>query len=266
MMKHFSYPAKTFSLLLLCLLINACSWFEVKDSGPSKPVDVSQVPDAVPRVEPLSRYGNPDSYEHEGIRYQILKSAAGYKQRGIASWYGTKFHGERTSSGEPYDMYTMSAAHKTLPLPSYARVTNLANGRSVVVKINDRGPFKADRIIDLSYAAAVKLGFHHLGTTQVEVETIVPQGTHEIVGPSSVPSDKQTYVQVGAFSDKEKAQTLSQAIKQQVPWEVNLSSVRVNRKLLHRVRIGPISSLDEANRLVETLTIPALGKPRVIFE
>ena len=163
-------------------------------------------------------------------------------------------------------MYTMSAAHKTLPLPSYARVTNLANGRSVVVKINDRGPFKADRIIDLSYAAAVKLGFHHLGTTQVEVETIVPQGTHEIVGPSSVPSDKQTYVQVGAFSDKEKAQTLSQAIKQQVPWEVNLSSVRVNRKLLHRVRIGPISSLDEANRLVETLTIPALGKPRVIFE
>ncbi|NVJ51756.1 MAG: septal ring lytic transglycosylase RlpA family protein [Gammaproteobacteria bacterium] len=248
------------------LWLSGCSWFEVQDSGPTKPVDVSQVPDAVPKVEPLSRYGNPAFYEHEGIRYTILSSASGYKERGVASWYGTKFHGERTSSGEPYDMYTMTAAHKTLPLPTYARVTNLANGRQVVVKINDRGPFKEGRIIDLSYAAAVKLGFHHLGTTQVEVETIVLEGSHEISGPSSVPADKQTYVQVGAFSDREKAQTLVAAIAQQVPWEVSLSSVRVNRKLLHRVRIGPISSLDEANRLVETLTIPALGTPRVIFE
>ncbi|NVJ59696.1 MAG: septal ring lytic transglycosylase RlpA family protein [Gammaproteobacteria bacterium] len=257
-------------LILGCLIIlftlSACSVLEVKDSGPSKPFDVSSVEDATPKVESKSPYGNPTSYEQDGITYHVMSSADGYKERGIASWYGTKFHGERTSSGETYDMYVMSAAHKTLPLPTYARVTNLSNGRQVIVKVNDRGPFKPGRIIDLSYAAAAKLGFHLLGTAEVEVEAIVLEGSHQIVAPTAVEANRDMYVQVAAFSDKEKAETLAAAIRKQVPWTVSAKSARVNRKTIYRVRIGPLTSLDEANRLVSTLSIPELGTPRVIFE
>lgn len=138
------------------------------------PADLVQVPDAVPQVEPRSSSGNPDSYEVYGDHYVVLKDARGYKERGYASWYGKKFHGKRTSSGEPYDMFKMTAAHKTLPIPCYARVTNLDNDRSVVVRINDRGPFHSGRIIDLSYTAAVKLGSLGKGSIPVEVEAIDP--------------------------------------------------------------------------------------------
>ncbi len=138
------------------------------------PPDVANIPDAVPQSEPKSSSGNPDSYEVYGDHYVILKDARGYKERGYASWYGKKFHGKRTSSGEPYDMFKMTAAHKTLPIPCYARVTNLDNGKSVVVRINDRGPFHEGRIIDLSYTAAVKLGSLGKGSIPVEVEAIDP--------------------------------------------------------------------------------------------
>jgi len=138
------------------------------------PPDVASIPDAVPQPEPKSNNGNPDSYEVYGDRYFILKDVRGYKERGYASWYGKKFNGKRTSSGEPYDMFKMTAAHKTLPIPCYARVTNLDNGRSVVVRINDRGPFHEGRIIDLSYTAAVKLGSLDRGSIPVEVEAIDP--------------------------------------------------------------------------------------------
>ncbi len=247
-------------------LLFGCSLFEVTDSGPSQPVDVSHIPDATPKAEPLSPYGNPPSYEQDGITYYVMKSAKDYKARGIASWYGTKFHGERTSSGERYDMYAMTAAHKTLPLPSYVRVTNLDNGKQVVVKVNDRGPFKHGRIIDLSYAAAARLDFHNHGTANVEVESIVPAGTHELTGPTSIPDGQQMFVQVGAFSDKGKANRLAKAIRQQVPWKVFISPIRVRGKSLHRVRIGPIETSDEANKLVDTLSLPSLGTPRIIFE
>ena len=253
-------------LLVSIAFVSACSLLEVQDSGPDQPVDVSDIPDATPRVEALSPYGNPASYQQDGITYYVMSSAANYKARGIASWYGTKFHGERTSSGEPYDMYAMTAAHKTLPLPSYVKVTNVANGKQIVVKVNDRGPFKAGRIIDLSYAAAVKLGFHQHGTAEVEVESIVPAGTHRITGPSAVPEGKQMYVQVGAFSDASKANRLKTAIQQQVPWQVSVSKVKVRATMLYRVRVGPIETTDEANRLVDTLSMPALGTPRVVFE
>ena len=149
------------SLTLLCAttLLAGCStiqqrdnsssrYTQAQDSAPDRAVDVSDVKDAIPRVEPKSRYGNPASYVVFGKRYHTLASSKDYSERGIASWYGTKFHGHRTSSGEPYDMYQMSAAHKTLPLPTYARITNLRNGKSVIVKINDRGPFHDNRIID----------------------------------------------------------------------------------------------------------------------
>ncbi len=148
-----------------------------QDGPPSAaeiPANVADIPDAVPLLEPRSNSGNPDSYEVYGDHYVILKDARGYKERGYASWYGKKFQGKRTSSGEPYDMFKMTAAHKTLPIPCYARVTNIDNGRSVVVRINDRGPFHEGRIIDLSYTAAVKLGSLGKGSIPVEVEAIDP--------------------------------------------------------------------------------------------
>jgi rare lipoprotein A len=141
---------------------------------PSNPPDVNQIPDAVPRVEPRSPYGNPPFYMVAGRRYVVLPSSAGYVERGVASWYGTEFHGLRTSTGEAYDMFAMTAAHKTLPLPCYARVTNLSNGRSAVVRINDRGPFVDNRIIDLSYSAARKLDMIRNGTAFVQVEVLTP--------------------------------------------------------------------------------------------
>jgi rare lipoprotein A len=141
---------------------------------PQNAPDVEQIPDAVPRDEPRSAFGNPPFYIVGGRRYVVLHSAAGYVERGVASWYGTEFHGLRTSTGEPYDMFAMTAAHKTLPLPCYARVTNLANGRHVVVRINDRGPFVANRIIDLSYSAAARLDMIRNGTAFVQVEVLTP--------------------------------------------------------------------------------------------
>ncbi len=141
---------------------------------PLNPPDVNQVPDAVPRAEPRSAFGNPPYYVVAGRRYVVLPSASGYVERGVASWYGTEFHGLRTSTGEPYDMFAMTAAHKTLPLPCYARITNLSNGRSVVVRINDRGPFVANRIIDLSYSAAARLDMIRTGTAFVEVDVLNP--------------------------------------------------------------------------------------------
>jgi len=169
---------------------------------PRNAPDVNQIPDAIPREEPRSPYGNPPFYTVGGRRYAVLPSASGYVERGVASWYGTEFHGLRTSTGEPYDMFAMTAAHKTLPLPCYARVTNLSNGRSVVVRINDRGPFIANRIIDLSYSAAARLDMIRSGTAFVELDVLspaapalsasmpvnVPAAQAASVGVSSVPA------------------------------------------------------------------------------
>jgi rare lipoprotein A len=170
---------------VLALLLGACAHAPARHAAPeggaaaptvlpqSVP-DLSAIGDAVPRAEPRSASGNPPFYDVAGRRYVVLASASGYVERGVASWYGTEFHGLRTSTGEPYDMFAMTAAHKTLPLPCYARVTNLANGRSVVVRINDRGPFVANRIIDLSYTAALKLDMIRNGTAFVQVEALAP--------------------------------------------------------------------------------------------
>ncbi len=145
-----------------------------RDSAPPVPIDIASIPEPVPKHEPRARYGNHSPYEVFGHRYHVKERADGYVERGVASWYGTKFHGRLTSTRESYDMFQLTAAHKTLPLPAYARVTNLENGRSTIVRINDRGPFVGNRIIDLSYAAAVKLGIHVQGTAQVEVRVVTP--------------------------------------------------------------------------------------------
>lgn len=146
-----------------------------RDGFPSRVPDLSKIPDARPKVEQLSKYGNPRRYRIGSKIYRVMKTSRGYKARGFASWYGTKFHGRRTSSGEKYDMFAMTAAHKFLPIPCYARVTSLDSGRSVIVKINDRGPFHSNRIIDLSYTAAAKLGILGRGTGRVEVVSIDPR-------------------------------------------------------------------------------------------
>ena len=178
-------------LLGLSLLLSSCALFEEEDYGPSRHVDVSDVQNAIPKDEPRSRGGNPESYVVNGKRYYVRDTAQGYKERGIASWYGYKFHGNKTSNGEVYDMYSMTAAHKTLPLPSYVRVTNLDNGRSIIVRVNDRGPFAKGRIIDLSYVAARKLDIVKNGTGRVEVEAIT--------GADIAQGKGSAMIQIGAF-------------------------------------------------------------------
>lgn len=166
---------KHISLLLsVAFALTGCSTMGSGDGGPNGHFDASKVADATPKVEPLSKYGNSPSYVVAGHRYYVLQDAKGYDKVGTASWYGTKFHGKYTSSREPYDMFSMTAASTTLPIPTYVRVTNLDNGRSAVVKVNDRGPFKSSRLIDLSYAAASKLGYTGSGTAKVRVTAIDP--------------------------------------------------------------------------------------------
>jgi len=209
-------PVRQIIVLLLIGLLGGCSDHTIKDSGPDRDIDVSHIPDAKPRHTSRSRYGNPDSYVVYGVRYHVMKNSKGYRERGVASWYGNKFHGRRTSSGEAYDMYAMTAAHKSLPLPTYVRVTNLENGRQVVVKVNDRGPFVKNRLIDLSYTAAKKLGISATGTGLVEVRAISPGKPPAKKHPrkagktitAALPGSLNMYLQVGAFANRINAEQL----------------------------------------------------------
>lgn len=216
---------------------------------PAPPPDLASIPDAVPRHEPRSARGNPASYEVLGRRYHVLASAEGYKERGVASWYGPDFHTKATSSGEPYDMYAMTAAHKTLPIPAYARVTNLTNGRSVVVRINDRGPFVANRIIDLSYTAAHKLDMTRAGTVFVEVEVLTPEAPAGAPRPAA-PGASRLFLQAGAFGVAQNAQSL--AARLGAAGIANVAVVAPDRNsTLHRVRIGPIADVATFDMLAE---------------
>jgi rare lipoprotein A len=216
-----------------------------KSRPPPPPADILAIPDAVPRIEPRSTRGNPLFYEQFGKRYIILATAEGYKERGVASWYGPDFHTRSTSSGEPYDMYAMTAAHKTLPIPAYARVTNLSNGRSVVVRINDRGPFVDNRIIDLSYTAAHKLDMTRAGTAFVEVEVITPGSTAEAargIAPPAAPdpmAPPRLFLQAGAFGVAANAAQLAERLR-----TAGVGNVLVREPdaavALYRVRVGPI--------------------------
>lgn len=250
-------------LLVVLLGLSACSAVSIisgdKDSGPPPgSVDVSSVPDAVPKVEHKSKYGNPPSYVVLGKRYYVMNDSKGFVERGIASWYGKKFHGRRTSSGETYDMYAMTAAHKNLPLPTYVEVTNLKNGRTVTVKVNDRGPFHENRIIDLSYTAAAKLDIMANGTGWVEIKAIDPAAYSKGSTPvkAAAPVAHQSfpgfYIQVGAFSKHVNAQNLSQKL-QALGSLVTIHETVVNGQPLYRVRVGPISEIEQADRLVARL-------------
>jgi rare lipoprotein A len=218
------------------------------------------LPDAVPRDEPRAALGNPAFYEVYGQRYKVLQSAGGFVERGVASWYGPDFHGIATSTGEPYDMYSMTAAHKTLPLPAYVRVTNLRNGRSIVVRVNDRGPFKANRIIDLSYAAALKLDMVREGTTLVEIESRSPLGTEFNATP---PSPAALYAQVGAFGLLDNAQRLQSKLTAAGLGSVQIATDSHGSRPLHRVRIGPVDSVEAYDGLV--IRLHGLGIEKVVL-
>jgi rare lipoprotein A len=244
----------------------------VPDSGPAVPPDISALQEPVPVPEPLARYGNRSPYTVLGRSYYVMPSAEGYVQRGTASWYGEKFHGRATSSLEPYDMYAFSAAHKTLPLPSYARVTNLENGRSVVVRVNDRGPFHGDRLIDLSYAAAIKLGMHVKGTAKVEVRALNPGGraSRRADAPATTraaaPATQAWQVQVASFGDKDNARRLARRLEDARLAPVEIKRAKVGGDRVWRVRIGPLEGRDLAERLAAQVRALGLGQPSLVAD
>ncbi|HXE67101.1 MAG TPA: septal ring lytic transglycosylase RlpA family protein [Rhodanobacteraceae bacterium] len=227
-------------------------------------VDFSKIPEPVPEVLPLSRYGNKSPYAVNGETYRVLPSAAGYDERGIASYYGSKFNGYKTSNFETYDMYKFSAASKVLPLPSFARVTNLENGKSVIVRINDRGPFVPNRIIDLSLAAAVRIGIWPRGTGLVEVQGIDPANPNAEPAPVTAVTPRtgkppQLYVQVGAFADAGNAERLAARLRGLNLGAVRVVAASVNGRTLQRVQIGPLPDVDTVDRT--TARLDSLGLP-----
>ena len=214
-----------------------------KDSGPRGEYEISELAEIVPRYEERTAAGNKSPYKVLGKVYRVMDDPRGYKETGIASWYGTKFHGENTSNGERYDMYAISGAHKTLPIPAYVKVTNIGNNRSLIVRINDRGPFKAGRIIDLSYAAAVKLDYARAGTATVEVEYIDVIPAAQVTNPANdnQPTVPRLYLQLGAFTSAESARQHSLKIGGIIDYPVTVSSGSNSQGAkIFRVFAGPI--------------------------
>lgn len=285
------------AICLLMAMLAACSSSSVRqgdasstastprpaqDGAPAYFRDVSQIPDAVPTPHTGPYKASP--YRVLGRNYNPMQDGRNYRETGLASWYGTKFHGQLTANGEPYDLYGMTAAHKTLPLPTYVRVTNVDNQRSIIVRVNDRGPFHSDRIIDLSYAGAVKLGFADTGTARVKVEGIdpvvwqqennpgylvraQPQPQQQPVTSSAQPAAPAAgglYLQVGAFSSGQAAEQLRTQLQGLVQAPVFVSPVQVDARTLHRVRLGPVDNHDQAQQLMETLRLANLGTPTLV--
>ena len=241
-------------------LLSACGFVPERDRAPAGP-------EAASCAGPKSRYGNPRSYVVLGRRYNTLSSARGFVERGIASWYGKKFHGRRTSSGETYDMYKMTAAHKTLPLPTYVSVRNLSTGREIRVCVNDRGPFHSNRIIDLSYAAANKLGIARKGTGFVEVRAIgpgsAPARAVAVSARGGAAGAVEVFIQAGAFRVAANAERLRAELV-----AISDTPVRVLRAgdRLYRVRLGPLSGVEEADRLANALARFGFERPQIVTE
>ncbi|HTU68053.1 MAG TPA: septal ring lytic transglycosylase RlpA family protein [Steroidobacteraceae bacterium] len=257
---------------------------------PAPPADVLNIPDAVPRAEPRGTRGNPPFYEVFGKRYRVMATSEGWVERGTASWYGPGFHAASTSLGEPYDMYAMTAAHKTLPIPCYAEVTNLRNGRKVVVRINDRGPFVGERIIDLSYTAAAKLDMLLQGTAPVEVRVIGPGSPTGSAAPPVMPTAPNPpappppavtvvnapaakppgvtamFIQAGVFSDHENARRRVESLLAAGIELASLDEVSRDEKALHRVRVGPFATVEEFDLNMARLKKLGINDARLLIE
>ncbi len=251
--------------LLLTLFLAGCGSSAKKkagggyyqDDGPPKSTfDLAKVKNAVPHAESPSETGN-KPYVVFGRRYVPLKSSKGFRQKGTASWYGKKFHGKRTSSGETYDMYKMTAAHTVLPIPSYVQVTNLKNGRSVVVRVNDRGPFKHDRVMDLSYAAALKLDVVKSGTAEVQIVAIGKKSststTQTIETRQSTSGEAVLFIQLGAFSNRDAAYNLQKRLRGAGYRDAKVSKFTQSQIELYRVRIGPLLQPGDADFILADL-------------
>ena len=269
---------------LTLVTLSGCS------SQPLQPVEEAAARETI-ITPPRAERGNPVVYEVFGERYFVLETSAGYREQGMASWYGKDFHGLSTSSGEPYDMYTLTAAHKSLPLPTWVEVTHLGNGSRVIVKVNDRGPFVDDRIIDLSYAAAEELGMVRAGTALVEVRALgepvgaaavgpVTAELTEVVSPgfsiisaaaAATPGIddrpmQRVYAQVGAFSDRDNALRLVGTLEAGGYDAVFVLSENGSAGELHRVRIGPLADIDAYDDLIERLALLGVDESRLIVE
>lgn len=265
--------SRRWAVAMFGALLTACASTGVDDepdSGPAVPPDLGHVQEPVPRAEPRSRYGNPQRYSVLGRTYEVLATADGYRERGIASWYGNKFHGKRTSSGEPYDMYKMTAAHKTLPIPVHVRVTNLDNGKTVIVRVNDRGPFKDGRIIDLSYAAAHKLGMTGAGTARVEVTAI--SGESAASGAAAGRDERaptasengEFYVQIASFRRAESADQVAADVQPLVGYPVRVYKGDSDDGTVYRVRVGPLSQRQFAEKVRDHLIDKGYERPAVV--
>ena len=248
-------------IVVLILSLAGCASKKSSDGPPRSGSSGSLPPDAVPRKEAKSRYGNPAVYEVFGVRYSVMDSSYGYKERGVASWYGKKFHGRKTSSQEPYDMHAMTAAHKTLPLPTYVRVRNLRNNKTIVVRVNDRGPFVDNRIIDLSYSAAIKLDMVGAGTAMVEVTALgyddpppnQRQDAPARVKKSDPQASQEIFVQVGAFGDIDNAKRRYALLRDTGVKGAFVHKDESRTPALYRIRIGPLRNVDEYDALVRKL-------------
>jgi rare lipoprotein A len=256
-------------LTIMCsLLLVSCSSNEAKKSSsgqkgryqmdndryPDNAPDVSLVKNAQPKYEPYSRQGN-RNYTVLGKNYQVLDSGKGFKEQGHASWYGSKFHGHLTSNGETYDMYTMSAAHKNLPLPSYVKVTNLDNNKQIIVRVNDRGPFHHGRVIDLSYAAAYHLGMLARGTAKVAIETVyIPSAEERVI--SDLNDADNHFIQVAASQDKLRINMLAK----QLETKYAVTSRVASSNGIHRLQLGPIRQIHLTNKLLDR--VQADGYPQ----
>ena len=225
-----------------------------------------------PPTSGRSNQGNPSSYVVHGKRYFVLNSSQGFVQRGIASWYGIKFHGRKTSSGEIYNMHDMTAAHKTLPIPVNVHVRNLDNGRTAIVRVNDRGPFIDGRIIDLSYAAAVKLGVKVPGTANVEIRVIEkgqsrPSSVVRAV-PLATPETEEPplYIQMGSFSSLDNADNLVRELADANESSALVTPLKTDNGLFYRVRVGPLFDIEEANAILARLKGKGFETLRIVVD
>ena len=266
------------------MLMVACSsnppsrYQQAQDAAPRYQENVGAVADAVPKVEPRSRGGNKSPYRVFGKQYWVMPNSQGYTATGTASWYGSKFHGHLTSNGETYNMYSMTAAHKSLPIPTYLKVTNLNNGRHVIVRVNDRGPFHGDRLLDLSYAAAIKLGYQKQGTAPVRIEAIDPLAWNR-TQPQSAPSISQqalpaatpivaagneVFLQVGAFTSFDAAGRLKKRLQSVTSEPVRVLLDQQYTPGLHKVQVGPVRDMAIAQQVRELISLNGLGSALIL--